>query len=234
MCGCECLMCAKSIHALLLSWRDRYLKKLKDQSQKQKVWQKNCIYETYKNTVMPHGRHIYAKSSDMEKAIMFPYPQSDHSLSHWKRVLRCCDNYPCINLTDQEKDNQYSDTTHSIRFHIYIIIARCTDNGIITPKDKKISHKCKQESSTEKSTKIYTRKEIVMMETTISDFHTSFYIPDIQRLDFQLPHMHIIGTNNCAELQLTSFKRSKLFQGVLCRCDYDERVVAIFSHKIRS
>ena len=26
---------------------------------KQKVWgKKNCIYETYKNTVMPHGRHI--------------------------------------------------------------------------------------------------------------------------------------------------------------------------------
>ena len=23
------------------------------------------IYETYKNTVMPHGRHIYAKASDM-------------------------------------------------------------------------------------------------------------------------------------------------------------------------
>ena len=28
------------------------------------------IYETYKNTVMPHGRHIYAKAYDMEKATM--------------------------------------------------------------------------------------------------------------------------------------------------------------------
>ena len=24
----------------------------------------NHIYETYKNTVIPHGRHIYAKESD--------------------------------------------------------------------------------------------------------------------------------------------------------------------------
>ena len=33
MCGCECCISAKSIHSSLLSWRDRYLKKLKDQSQ---------------------------------------------------------------------------------------------------------------------------------------------------------------------------------------------------------
>ena len=33
------------------------------------------IYETYKNTVMPHKRNIYAKSSDIEKATMCEYPQ---------------------------------------------------------------------------------------------------------------------------------------------------------------
>ena len=33
MCGCECCISAKSIHSSFLSWRDRYLKKLKDQSQ---------------------------------------------------------------------------------------------------------------------------------------------------------------------------------------------------------
>ena len=33
MCGCECSISAKSIHSSLLSWHDKYLKKLKDQSQ---------------------------------------------------------------------------------------------------------------------------------------------------------------------------------------------------------
>ena len=33
MCGCECCISAKSIHSSLISWRDRYLKKLKHQSQ---------------------------------------------------------------------------------------------------------------------------------------------------------------------------------------------------------
>ena len=33
MCGCECSIYAKSIHSSLLSWRDTYLKKLKDKIQ---------------------------------------------------------------------------------------------------------------------------------------------------------------------------------------------------------
>ena len=57
-----------------------------------------------KNTVMPHGRHIYAKVFDMEKVTMCTYPQSDHELTHRKCVLRCCAKSPCINLPDQETD----------------------------------------------------------------------------------------------------------------------------------
>ena len=29
---------------------------------------------------MPHGLHIYAKASDMEKVTVCEYPQSDHAL----------------------------------------------------------------------------------------------------------------------------------------------------------
>ena len=51
---------------------------------------------------MPHGCHIYAKESDMAKATLCTYTQSDYALTHWKCVLRCCDDFPCINLTEQE------------------------------------------------------------------------------------------------------------------------------------
>ena len=51
---------------------------------------------------MPHARHIYAKASDMASATMCTYPHSDNALPHWKCVLRCCDDCPCINLPDQE------------------------------------------------------------------------------------------------------------------------------------
>ena len=63
----------------------------------------NQIYEAYKNTVMPHGSHIYDKASDTENATMCAYPHSDHALPQWKCVLRYCADCPCINITDQEK-----------------------------------------------------------------------------------------------------------------------------------
>ena len=106
VCGCECCISDKSIHSSLLSWRDRYVKKLNNQSQNaqsrrsgEKV---HHIYKIYKNTVTPHGSHIYAKVSDMEKATMCTYPNSDRALPHCKCVLRCCAGCPCINIPDQE------------------------------------------------------------------------------------------------------------------------------------
>ena len=80
------------------------------------------------------------------------------------------------------------------------------------------------------STKINTRKDLVMMETTISDFHTNFYIPAIQKLAFNLPHVRILGANHCVKLRRTAFKRHELFQDVLCRRDYAERVLASFDN----
>ena len=73
-----------------------------------------------------------------------------------------------------------------------------------------------------------------MMDTTISDLHTSFYIPAIQKLAFHLPHVRILGTNNCGEMRRIAFKRHELFQDVLCRRDCSERVVARFSNQIQS
>ena len=93
---------------------------------------------------------------------------------------------------------------------------------------------CEQESLPDKSTKIYTRKDLVMMETIIKTFHTSFYISAIQKLDFHIPHVRILGTNHCDELRRTAFKRHALFQDVLCRRDYAERVVASFANQIKS
>ena len=73
-----------------------------------------------------------------------------------------------------------------------------------------------------------------MTETIISDFHTSFYIPAIQKLAFHIPHVRILGTNHCGEMRHTAFKLRELFQYVLCRRDYAERLVARFSHQIQS
>ena len=93
---------------------------------------------------MPHGRHMYTKASDMAKTAMCKYPQSDHALPHCKCVFWCYADCPCINIPDQETDNNYSEITPSIQFHFYHIIGRCTDHGRILLKDKIICYMCKQ------------------------------------------------------------------------------------------
>ena len=94
--------------------------------------------------MIPHGRHIYAKASDMENDTMCTYPQYDHALPHWKFLLRYCSECPHINITDQKTNKKHDKTTPSIRFHIYHIIGSCTAHGRIPLKDKNICYMCKQ------------------------------------------------------------------------------------------
>ena len=102
---------------------------------------------------MPHGRHIYAKAYDIEKATMCVYSYSDHALPHWKCVLRCCPQCPSINITDQETDDQNPNPSPSISFHIYHLIAPCTKHVRLPLSDKKICHKCQEDTAPVKPTK---------------------------------------------------------------------------------
>ena len=78
MCSFECCLSSKCIHSSLLSWRDIYLKNLKDigKNKQNRRYDEiaNSLFETYKNYVMMHGRHIYAAVSDMFMATMCEYP----------------------------------------------------------------------------------------------------------------------------------------------------------------
>ena len=56
---------------------------------------------------------------------MCAYLKSDHTLPHWKCVMQFCAKCISINFTEQEIDDQYYDTSPSICFNIYHIIARC-------------------------------------------------------------------------------------------------------------
>ena len=63
-----------------------------------------------------HGRHIYAKVSDMSKATMCTYHRSDRALPHWKCVLQCCNKRPCINIPDQETHTNMKKQHHQLGF----------------------------------------------------------------------------------------------------------------------
>ena len=136
----------------------------------------NFLFETYKNYVMPHGRHIYVTEYDMDMATTCAYPPPQHSLPHCKYVLSCCINLPCIHLPGQESDMHHSNTSPSMIFKIYPLTSRCTLNVRLQLDKKKICHLCLQILDSVPLAKLHTRKELGMMETYISDFHISFYI----------------------------------------------------------
>ena len=81
------------MHESLLLWNERFFK-LKNKScnaQNRRYGEMyNCLFETYTNTVMTHGKHMFQTASGMEMEIMCAYPLSKYALSYWKCVLRCC------------------------------------------------------------------------------------------------------------------------------------------------
>ena len=105
MCGCELCISAKSINSSYISWRDHYLRELKNLSknaQNRRSGEKsNRLFETYKNSVMPHGCHIYETAADTTMAKICTYPPSQHAFPQWKCVLCCCSNFPRIDLPCQ-------------------------------------------------------------------------------------------------------------------------------------
>ena len=58
--------------------------------------------------------------------IMWSYPPSQYSISHWKCVLGCSAKFPHIDLTSQELDEHHSSICTTISFYVYRLIAQCT------------------------------------------------------------------------------------------------------------
>ena len=106
MCGCECFISTKIMHSYLLIWYNHCLKWLKyisNNAQNRRSGEiSRRIFETYKNAVRSHDCHIYNTSAYMGMATMCPCTSKYHGLTHWKCLLRCCDNFPSIVLPSQE------------------------------------------------------------------------------------------------------------------------------------
>ena len=155
MCGCKCCIYAKIIHSSLLSWRGMYLKNSKIKYKKLKV--ENLV----KNTLRIW--HI-SKYCDVTwalylcQSILYGKCYNLHISTVWS----CTPTLEmCIAVIFQMSTYQYS------WLHVVLLMVEFHWKG-------EICFMCKQESSSDESTKIYTREELVMMETTIYDFYTSF------------------------------------------------------------
>ena len=105
ICSCEFCISAKIIHSELLSCSDSYLKNLnnpsKNPQKRRSIEKDNHLFDTYKNSAMPNGHHVYQKAYAMDMDTMCAYPPYQHEFPHWKCVLRCYSNLPWIYLPGQ-------------------------------------------------------------------------------------------------------------------------------------
>ena len=238
MCGCECCISAKSMHLSLLSRREIYMKKIKDQSCNEKNRRSgetaNHIFETYKNSVMTHGKHKLKIASEMSMAKICAYPSFRYASTHWNLSLRCCAQCPRIYLPITELDHQNSHVSRTILFHVYPIIEHCTVHCRRPFNENKQCQFFDTSSDSIVTTKLYIIKKLIIMETPIIDFHQHFYILAIKNLALHLPHVNIIGNHHFCNSCREALNNHVAFQDVLCRWDDGEHVVVIFSHKIQS
>ena len=82
--------------------------------------------------------------------------------------------------------------------------------------------------------KLYTQKELVPLKTPITEFHEKLYIPYIQKLSFNLPHVHILGSHHCGKEQCDALKRRGNLHGFFFHSDYAERLLSSFYHQTQS
>ena len=84
MCVCECFIASKSLHSYLLTWHELQMKHLKEKihnAQNRRSGELSSrFYETFKNSVKPHGCHIHITAVYMDMAKMRPFPSHHHGL----------------------------------------------------------------------------------------------------------------------------------------------------------
>ena len=146
---------------------------------------------------MTHGKHVFHTASDMAMATMCEYLSSIYALPHWKCVLCYCAQCPQINIPSTESDQHNSNVIPIMQLHCYQHIARCNVRVRRPFNEKKQFQLCEASTDIIVTAKLYPRKQLVIMESSIVDFNQDFYIPVIKELEFHIPHVRILGMNHC-------------------------------------
>ena len=122
------------------------------------------------------------------------------------------------------------------------LLSLLTSNIIVTPKTRALQYylMCKKQSHgvqctadirlnrnehvwyfftvlpEKSSAKFYSRKYLVLMDTSVSEFHQKLYIIEIKRLAFRQPHLRILGTQHNVEKNARRPSNSKVRFNMYC------------------
>ena len=237
MCGCETCISANGMHASLLAWRKRVLRKFQQEcanSEGRRSYETaKSRFRRYQSECFPQDQPLHAKAKDAAMSTMCPCLPGHVDLPKWKCVLTCCSDCPSLFVPAEEQ--VVNNHLPNISFHCYKNVTRCSLHGQRPFNEGRKCAECEEQDSTSNvDVKVYCCKEMVLMNTSITDFHCDYYCPAIHKLAFHLPHVAILGTNHCGKLRRETFKRRQAFKDAKCCQDYAERLVAQFANQIQS
>ena len=134
---------------------------------------------------------------------------------HWKCVLCCRAQCPRIDPSSPESYQHNSNVIPTIHFNVYQHIVSCNVHVRHLFNEKKQWQFCEDYIYEIFTEKLYTRKELVMMESITVDFHRDFYMTEIPKIEFHLPNVRILGTHHYVNTRQETFKLCQSFQYVL-------------------
>ena len=103
-------------------------------------------------------------------ATIFTFHTQHYRLTNCKFLLHCCEKSPGISLSQQETNKDTTNTFSTICFHIHRNVSCFTVHGIRPYEEQTICFMCSIDLSSATSGTVYTQKELVLLETLISNF----------------------------------------------------------------
>ena len=119
-------------------------------------------------------------------------------------MLNCCIECPDVFVTDAEINCEGDVNLPLFRFHHYKSIISCSLHKNILPEHGKICPSFINMENYWKG-KVTTQKSLLLKSCIILDFHSEYYIPEIEKLASHLPHVYILGKDNFADKQNDTF-----------------------------
>ena len=123
---------------------------------------------------------------------MCSYPLENINIPHFRCVLKCCNNCPALSVPDEEISMERQ--LPRIKFHVYKDIYRCSLYGQLPLIDGDRCLSCVEQHDVSKRGKVHTKRELVLLDDSISTFHSKFYKPAIEKLAYNLSHVKILGS----------------------------------------
>ena len=178
MYGYEICIHYKYLQRTLNSWRRRH------------TTNKN----RYTSVVFPDGNVLHETTRDAVNTMIFP-KQSSTSLSHWKCVLRQCDNCPKYKVPEYE--SSCTIVAPKIKFHLYVLFSTCSHHGLIG--EGRLN--CNLCGDVKVNGKIRSRKMLTQRELAIGNFMCDVYLPSLEKYIYHIHYVQILSKNHYGKLR---------------------------------